>query len=179
MVVIWPTGKTRDKITEKAVNEMRQVRIHTWAPGTSFKLKSSQDLSIRVNPEVTEEVVHHAGLWLDGGLHLRLHMCKVIHPMLESYDPLHRALSLVNPITNVPLQRSVPVKVPDWGRDSSSEARLRVTVRGVVNTTLMACCVVVACCATRGVVVAYRAASMQAHPWVRGGPVKLWHPSPI
>jgi hypothetical protein len=32
---------------------------------------------------VSEEVVHHAGLRVDGGLHLRLHMCKVIHPSSE------------------------------------------------------------------------------------------------
>jgi hypothetical protein len=50
---------------------MRQVRTHTWAPGTSSKLKSLQDLIIRVNPEVTEVVVHHASLRVDGGLHLR------------------------------------------------------------------------------------------------------------
>jgi hypothetical protein len=62
MVVIRPTGKTSDEITRKVGNETRQVRTHTWAPGTSPKLKSLQDLSIRVNPEVTVEVVHHAGL---------------------------------------------------------------------------------------------------------------------
>jgi hypothetical protein len=50
-----------DKITEKTRNEMRQARTHTWAPDTSTKLKSLQNLSIRVNPEVTEEVMHHAG----------------------------------------------------------------------------------------------------------------------
>jgi hypothetical protein len=55
-------GKTSDEITGKARNEMRQVRTHTWAPGTSPELKSLQDLSIRVNPEVTEEVMHHAGI---------------------------------------------------------------------------------------------------------------------
>jgi hypothetical protein len=55
-------GKTNDEITRKAGNVKRQVRTHTWAPGTSPKLKSLQDLSIRVNPKVTEEVVHHAGL---------------------------------------------------------------------------------------------------------------------
>jgi hypothetical protein len=55
-------GKTSDRITGKAGNEMREVRTRTWAPDTSPKLKSLQDLSIRVNPEVTEEVVHHAGL---------------------------------------------------------------------------------------------------------------------
>jgi hypothetical protein len=108
---------------------MRQVRTYTWAPGTSPKLKSLQDLIIMVNPEVTEEVMHHAGLRADGGLHLRLHVCKVIHPMLESSNPFHRALSLVNPITDVPLQRSVPVRVPGRGRGSDSEARLGVTVR--------------------------------------------------
>jgi hypothetical protein len=55
-------GKTSDEVTEKARNEMRQVRTPTWAPGTSPKLKYLQDLSIRVNPEKTEEVVHHASL---------------------------------------------------------------------------------------------------------------------
>jgi hypothetical protein len=55
-------GNISDKIIEKAGNKIRQVRTHTWAPDTSPKLKSLQDLSIRVNPEVTEEVMHHAGL---------------------------------------------------------------------------------------------------------------------
>jgi dihydrodipicolinate reductase len=55
-------SETSDKITEKTGNEMRQAMTHTWAPGTSFKLKSLQDLSIRVNFEVTEEVMHHDGL---------------------------------------------------------------------------------------------------------------------
>jgi hypothetical protein len=119
---------------------MRQVRTHTWAPGTSPILKSFQDLSIRVNPEVTEEVMHHAHMQVNGGLHLRLHVCKVIHLLLESSDPFHRALSLVNPITDVLLQRSVPVRVPGSGGGSGSEARLGVDVSGgggVVTTTLM------------------------------------------
>jgi hypothetical protein len=55
-------GKTSDEITRKAGNEMKQVQTHTWAPGTSPNLMSSLDLSIRVNPKVTEEVVHHASL---------------------------------------------------------------------------------------------------------------------
>jgi hypothetical protein len=54
--------KTSDEITGKVGNETRQVRTQTWAPGTSSKLKSLQDLSIRVNPEGIEEVVHHPGL---------------------------------------------------------------------------------------------------------------------
>jgi hypothetical protein len=101
------------------------------------QLKSLQDLSIRVNPEVIEEVMHHVGLCVDGGLHLRLHMCKVIHPMFKSFNPFHYVLSLVNPITDVLLQRGVLVRVPGRGRGSGSEARLVVTVRGVVTTTLI------------------------------------------
>jgi hypothetical protein len=34
---------------------------------------TSQDLSIRINPEVTEEVMQHAGMCVDGCLHFRLH----------------------------------------------------------------------------------------------------------
>jgi hypothetical protein len=56
------TNKTSDKITRKTGNETGQARTHTWAPGTSPKLKSLQDLSIRVNLKVTEEIMHHAGL---------------------------------------------------------------------------------------------------------------------
>jgi hypothetical protein len=41
---------------------MRQVQTHTWALNTSPKFKSLQGLSIRVNPEMTEEIVHHAAL---------------------------------------------------------------------------------------------------------------------
>jgi hypothetical protein len=36
--------------------------------------------------------MHHAGLWVEGCLHFHLHGCKVIHPSLESSDPLHRVL---------------------------------------------------------------------------------------
>jgi hypothetical protein len=81
--------------------------------------------------------MHHVGLLVGGGLDLRLHMCKVIHLSLESSDPFHRALSLVNNITDVSLQMSIPVRGPGKGGGSSSEARLEVTVRGVVTTTLM------------------------------------------
>jgi hypothetical protein len=62
VVVVRPMGKTNDDITGKDGNEPRQVRTNTRAPGTSPKHKSLQDLSIRVNPEVTEVVMHHAGM---------------------------------------------------------------------------------------------------------------------
>jgi hypothetical protein len=47
------------------------------------------------------------------------------------------ALSLVNPITVVPLQGSIPVRVPSRGRGYSSEAGLGVTVRGIVTSALI------------------------------------------
>jgi hypothetical protein len=130
-------NETRDNITGKTRNKTRQERTHIWAPDTSPKFKSLQDLSISVNPKVTEEVVHHVGLRVDGSLHFRLHVCKVIYPSLGSSDPFHCVLSLVNPITDVLLQGSVPVRVPNRGGGSNSEARLGVTVRGIVTTTLM------------------------------------------
>jgi hypothetical protein len=64
-------------------------------------------------------------------------MCKVIHLMLKSSNPFHYMINLVNHITGIPLKRSVPVRVPDRRGGSGSEARLGVTVRGVVTTTLM------------------------------------------
>jgi hypothetical protein len=59
-----------------------------------------------------------------------LHVCKVIYPSLESSDPFHYALSLVNPITDVPLQRSVLVRVAGRGGGFNSKAMLGVTVSG-------------------------------------------------
>jgi hypothetical protein len=63
--------------------------------------------------------------------------CKVINPLLKSSDPFHSALSLVSPITDVPLQRSVPVRVPDRGGGFDSEARLGITMRGVVTAFIV------------------------------------------
>jgi hypothetical protein len=57
--------------------------------------------------------------------------------MLESSIPFHHVLSVVNPIIDVLLRRSIPVKVPGRGGGLGSEARLGVTVRGIVTTTLM------------------------------------------
>jgi hypothetical protein len=64
-------------------------------------------------------------------------MCIVIHLSLESSDPFQHVLSLVNTITDVVLQRSIPVRVLGRCVGSGSEARLLVTVRGIVTTTLM------------------------------------------
>jgi hypothetical protein len=64
-------------------------------------------------------------------------MCKVIHPSLELSNTFHCVLSLVSPITDVVLQRIIPVRIPGRGGVFGSEARLRVTVRGVITTALM------------------------------------------
>jgi hypothetical protein len=64
-------------------------------------------------------------------------MFKVIHLSLESFDFFHCVLSLINPIIDVPLQRSVPVRVPGRGGGPSSEAMLGVTVRVVVTTLIV------------------------------------------
>jgi hypothetical protein len=64
-------------------------------------------------------------------------VCKVIHLSFESSDPFHRVLSLVSCITGIPFQRSVLVRVPGRGGDSDLEARLGVTVRGVITIALM------------------------------------------
>jgi hypothetical protein len=55
-------GKTSDKITGKSRIKMRHVHTHTWVVDTSPKLKSLKDLSTRVNPKVTEKVMHHPSL---------------------------------------------------------------------------------------------------------------------
>jgi hypothetical protein len=131
--------------------------------------------------------MHHAGLWVNGGLHLHLHMCKVIHSSLESSNPFYRAPSLVNPITDVPLQRSVPGRVPGRGGCFGSEASLGLTLRGVITTTFMVTRVATPIPSVPlgswgwayGVVVVYCPASMQGCPWVQGGPTKLCHASPI
>jgi outer membrane receptor protein involved in Fe transport len=56
---------------------------------------------------------------------------------LKSSNPFHHTLSLINLTTDVPLQRSIAVRVPGRGGGSGSEGRLRVTVRGIVTTILM------------------------------------------
>jgi hypothetical protein len=64
-------------------------------------------------------------------------MCKIIHPLLESSDLFHRVLSLVNPITDVPLQSSIPVRICGRCEGSGSEARLMINVIGVVTTLMV------------------------------------------
>jgi hypothetical protein len=136
---------------------------------------------------VTEEVVHHVVLRVDGSLHHCLHVCKVIHPSLELSNPFHHTLSMVNPINDIPLQRSVPVRVPSRGGGSGSEARLEVTVRGIVTITLMVTRVAnpipsvplgllrVSLCCSHGLLCCLHTSLPASARWS----TKLWHASPI
>jgi hypothetical protein len=54
-------NETSNKITRKLGTKQDKQGLILGHPAPP-KLNSLQDLSIRVNPEVTEEVVHHAGL---------------------------------------------------------------------------------------------------------------------
>jgi hypothetical protein len=66
-----------------------------------------------------------------------MEVCISVCTLFESFDPFHHVLSWVNPINDIPLQWSVPVGIPSRGGGSGLEARLGVTVREVVTTTLM------------------------------------------
>jgi hypothetical protein len=106
----------------------------TWLipkhPNSSPKLKSLQDLSIRIKAKVTEETADHIGLRVNGGPKLPPHQ------VLESSNSLHHPLCLVCPITNIPLKGLISVGVPCRGRGSCSTAEPRRTVRVVRPTAL-------------------------------------------
>jgi hypothetical protein len=119
---------------------------------------------------------------------MTLHVYKVIHPSLESSDPFHHSLSQVSPITGIPLQRSVPVGVPDRREGSGSEARLGVTVRGPVTTTLIVTRVAtpipsvplgllrVSLRCSRGLLCSLHASSPMSARWSCEAVVRLSHP---
>jgi hypothetical protein len=108
--------------------------------------------------------------------------------MLESSDPIHRALSLVNPITDVQFQRSVPVRLPSRDEGSGSEARLSVTMKGVITTTLMVTQVAtpipsvplglmrVSLQYSRGLLCCLHASSPMSARWSCEAVVRLFHP---
>jgi hypothetical protein len=99
--------------------------------GPSSKLKSLQDLSIRVDAEVVEEVVQHVILRVDGRVYLHQNTLELIHPTLNPSDPLYRVFCLVHPVTDIPLEGVVPVGELGRGRGSDSVAWPRGTVRTV------------------------------------------------
>jgi hypothetical protein len=55
-------NKTSDEMTRKMGTRTNRATTHTGAPQLLHKLKSLQDLSIRFEAMVTEEVVDDAGL---------------------------------------------------------------------------------------------------------------------
>jgi hypothetical protein len=82
-------NKTSAEITRKwETGQTEQPLIHEH-PGYSPKLKSLQDLSIRFEAMLTEEVVDDAGLWVDGGTQHHLSTSLSLHHVLDPSDPLY------------------------------------------------------------------------------------------
>jgi hypothetical protein len=66
---------------------------------SSPKLKSLQDLSIRIDAKVVEETIDYVGMWVDGGLQLRI----LLQCVLDPSDPLqkfHYKTVTLNPIAS-------------------------------------------------------------------------------
>jgi hypothetical protein len=72
----WGTGQTEQSL----------IPEH---PSYAPKLKSLQDLGIRFEAMVTEEVVDDTGPWVDGGMQHRLSVSLSLLHMLDPSDPLH------------------------------------------------------------------------------------------
>jgi hypothetical protein len=50
-------------------------------PGSSPKLKSLHDLSVRIKAnKVAEEAINYVGMWVDGGEQLRVLLQRVLNP---------------------------------------------------------------------------------------------------
>jgi hypothetical protein len=105
-----------------------KFRILGCDTASSPKLKSLQDLSIRIKSYATEESVDHVSLWVNGGT-------KFPHRVLESSNSLHHPLCLVSTINNIPLKGVIPVRVPCRGGGSCSMAEPERTM-WVVRTTV-------------------------------------------
>jgi hypothetical protein len=73
----WGTGQTEQPL----------IPEH---PGYSTKLKSLQDLDIKFEAMVTEEVVDDVGLWVDGGMQHHLSASWSLHRVLDLLDLLHQ-----------------------------------------------------------------------------------------
>jgi hypothetical protein len=82
-------NKACDEMARKMGNMTNRVATHTEHPGYSPKLKSLQDLSIRFEAMVTEEVVDDASLGVNGGMLHRLTTSQSLHQVLDPLDPLH------------------------------------------------------------------------------------------
>jgi hypothetical protein len=89
------------------------------------KLKSSQDLTIRIETKVAEEAVDGITLGVDGGAQFLLNSCVLLKRVLDPSDPFHCSLCLVSPIMVLPLKEVIPVGVPCRGKGPYSAAEPR------------------------------------------------------
>jgi hypothetical protein len=96
-----------------------------------------QDLSIRIETEVAKDAVDGIGLGVDGGAQLHLNSHILLQRVLNTYDPLQCPLFLVSPITDIPLNGVIPVRVLCRGGGPYSTAESRRTMRVVATTALL------------------------------------------
>jgi hypothetical protein len=68
-------------------------------------------------------------------VHLRLHVLKLIQPVLDSSNPVHCMQCLVHPIADIPLKGVVPVGELSSGGGPYSMTRPENIVRMVSSTT--------------------------------------------
>jgi hypothetical protein len=89
-MLVWITKQVMKWLEKWGTGETEQSLIPEH-PGYSPKLKSfEEDLSIRIEAMVTEEVVEYASLWVDGGMQHRLSTSLSLHHVLDPSDPLHQ-----------------------------------------------------------------------------------------
>jgi hypothetical protein len=83
-------NKARDEMTKKWGIGQTEQPLKSKHPGYSPKLKYLQDLNIRIEVMVTEEVVDDASLRVNGGMQHRLSASLSLHRVLDPLDPLHQ-----------------------------------------------------------------------------------------
>jgi hypothetical protein len=130
-------NKTSDEMTEKWEMEWDEQPLILEHPDSFPKLKSLWDLSISIEAKVAEEDVDNVGLWVNGGAQLRLNVRILLQRVLDPSDPLHRSLFLVCHITDIPLERVIPVGVVCRGGGPCFVTELGRTVRVVEATALL------------------------------------------
>jgi hypothetical protein len=89
VMMIWITKQVMKWLEKWGTWQIKQPLIPEH-PSYSPKLKSLQDLSIRFEAMVTEEVVGDVSLWVDGGTQHRLSASLSLHHVLNPSDPVHQ-----------------------------------------------------------------------------------------
>jgi hypothetical protein len=102
---------------------MKRAPTDNCAPGSSPKLKSLQDLSVRIKTKVVDEAVDDVSLGVDGRAQHHLNSHVLLHHVLYPSNPFHYPLCLVCPIADIPLKRVIPAGVVCRGGGPCSVAK--------------------------------------------------------